>query len=607
MFRKRVKEKEKAADRGPAMPGLHDLYLPDRIKEYEDYLRIDDMYCRVLVVDALPENVHFGWFNSISVIGGVTISVTLVPYGYNESSDRANNRLVDLGAELMFEAKRDNQKRIGSLQEKHDFYELLLKEINMKRNKLIAATVTILVYARSYRELCEKCQLVKDKLGPTRAITLYKRQLPGFKHILPYINTLPEYHDVTVANAACLSPLVGTDFTHPSGVFFGENRTGAPVFLDLFIGEPWLFGPHMFITGTTRSGKSYTCKGIVAREVAQGYKFVILDYEGEYEKVVEALGGVRIKLHPAMQCMFNPFDIRPEYEKDVGWFINIPAKVDDIVQLIAAVLEAQTREILGAEERALAGLAVRQEYEERGITSDPESIYLPGGRKTDQGYIAGKSVKEMPTISSYVDRLRKLGLNRLANILLPFCRGGPQGFFDGQTRVDTYQYPIVWFDLSRLSNEFSRMYGMYVMLSWVWEQFVKKSRTQRKCVLVDEAWILMRHADTAKFMSDLARRGAKYNTSLIAASQSFREFTTQEGMAFLAQCDTKFFLRMQRVDAVALNQMFDVPMEVINSMDGFKVGEGLLRAGKESAIVQFRGFPFEDEFLRSDPEATMAR
>ena len=590
------------------MPGLHDLYLPDRIKEYEDYLRIDDMYCRVLVVNVLPENVHFGWFNSITTLGGVTISVTLVPYDYNTSSDRANENLVNLGAELIYEAKRDNQKRLGSLQEKHDFYELLLKEINMKRNKLIAAIVTILVYARSYHELCEKCQKVKDKLGPTEAIAMYKRQIPGLRHILPFINnTLLEYHDVTVANAACISPLVGTDFTHPSGIFFGENETGAPVFLDLFIGEPWLFGLHMFITGTTRSGKSYTCKGIVAREVAQGYKFVILDYEGEYEKVVEALGGVHIKLHPAMQCMFNPFDIRPEYEKETGWFINIPGKTGDIVQLIAAIIEAQTGEILGAEERALAGQAVRDEYAERGINSDPESIYLEGGRKTEQGYIAGKSVKEMPTISSYVDRLRKNGMNRLANILLPFCRGSEYGFFDGQTQVDIYQYPIVWFDLSRLTNDFSRMFGMYVMLSWIWEQFVKKSRTQRKCVLVDEAWLLMRHTDTAKFMSDLARRGAKYNTSLIAASQSFREFTTKEGIAFLAQCDTKFFLKMQHVDAVALNQMFDVPMKVIERMDSFQAGEGLLKAGKESAIVRFVGFPFEEEFLRSDPEAALVR
>jgi len=597
------KEEDKRAFTLP-VPDPHDLYLPERIKEYEDHLRIDDYYCRVLVVDALPEYVHFGWFSGIVAIGGVTVSVSLSPYSPQAASDRVQKERSILGSELILAQKRDDMARFDVLNEKHEFYRQLLADINLHRNNIAAALVVIVVTARSYAELLQKCELVKDRLGATRAITLYKRQLAGFKAALPFIEMrLPEYHDVTVAGAACLAPLTSMNFSHPSGIYFGRNETGSPVFLDLFIGAPRLFGPHMFVTGTTRSGKSYACKGITARSVASGILAVILDPEGEYKKLVRTLGGAYVKIHPQMDCMFNPLDIEPEFDDNIGWFVNLPGKQDDIVFLIATMMEVQTGEKLTVEERGLAGEAVRKEYESRGVTSDPESLFLPGGIETKEGFRAGKSYKEMPTLSSYAQRLKELGAARLANVLLPYLKGGPQGYFDGQGVRRFYDSPLVCFDLSALTTEFSRMYAMYVMLSWIWEKFVKRSRETKKRVLVDEAWLFMKHKDTAQFLSQMARRGAKYKTSLMAASQSYREFTTEEGMVFLAQCDTKFFLRMQRTDAEALGRQFNLPAEVVDRIDGFIQGQGLLQAGGESAVVRFEGLPFEERFLESEETA----
>ena len=108
-------------------------------------------------------------------------------------------------------------------------------------------------------------------------------------------------------------------------------------------------------------------------------------------------------------------------------------------------------------------------------------------------------------------------------------------------------------------------------------------------------------------MSQLARRGAKHNTSLIAASQSFREFLSQEGIAFLNQCDTKYFLKMQKRDAEALGDLFSLSNELIERVVGFQRGQGVLRTGNESAVIYFQGFPFEEHFLRSDPGAVLTR
>lgn len=604
--KKTVKD-SKENSRPSSAPRIRDLVFPDRISEYEDCIKIDDTFCRVMVVSAIPEYIHFGWFSAISALPGVTISVVLTPYTAEDASKRIGDECMVLGSELIMAEKQGNTRRMDVLHDKYEFYRFLLKEINLRRNAIVAATIVILVSAPTYNEMVRRCAKVKDVLGSTKAVTMYLNQISGLKSILPFMEHQKDFHDVTVANAACLTPMIGLNFSHPSGIYFGRNETGAPVFLDLFIGQPRLYGPHMFITGTTRSGKSFCCKGMTARSVASGIQAVILDPEGEYKTMVKELGGVNIRIHPSMECMFNPFDIEPSHDDNLGWYIDLPGKSDDIVSLISTILEAQTGEKVSAEERAVAGEAVRAEYKELGITEDPESIYQPGGRQVGDAALVGKTYKNMPTLSSYAERLKSLGADRLSKILLPFQKGGPQGFFDGQSVGRFYESPIVCFDLSPLTTELSRTYSMYVLLSWVWEKFVKQNKEQRKRVLVDEAWLFMKHKDTAEFLSQLARRGAKYNTSLIAASQSFREFTTEEGMSFLAQCDTKYFLRMQETDARALGEMFSLSPELVERICGFQRGQGILRAGNESAVVYFEGFPFEEHFLRSDPEAVLAR
>ncbi|MDN5375147.1 MAG: hypothetical protein PWQ39_187 [Thermacetogenium sp.] len=604
LFNKRRRETE---DRTAApAPRVRDVVFPDRISEYEDCLKIDDTFCRVMVVSALPEVVHFGFFSALSVLPGVTVSVVISPYTTEEASKKLGNEITVLGSELIIAEKQGNTRRIDTLHDKYAFYRQLLKEVNLRRNAIAAVTIVIMVAAPTYEEMIHRCSEVKDILGATKAVTKYFGQISGFKSVLPFLVHQDEFHDVTIANAACLSPLISLDFSHPSGIYFGRNETGEPVFLDLFIGQPRLNGPHMLIIGMTRSGKSYCCKGLTARSVATGIQTVIIDPEGEYKKLIEELGGTNIRIHTNMPCMFNPFDVEPSYDEEVGWYVDIAAKSDDIVFLIATILETQTGEKISAEERAVAGEAVRAEYKARGITEDPESIYEPGGKQTEDGAVVGKTYKEMPTLSSYAERLKEMGAERLSKILLPFLKGGPQGFFDGQSVGKFYNSHIVCFDISSITSEFTRMYVMYVLLSWIWEKFVKRNR-ERKRVLVDEAWLLMKHKDTAEFMSQLARRGAKYNTSLTAASQSFREFTTEEGMAFMAQCDTKFFLRMQETDAAVLGKIFNLSPGLVERLSTFQRGQGILRSGKESAIVYFEGFPFEEHFLRSDPRAVLAR
>lgn len=593
-----------------AAPTLMDLALPERIKQYEDYVRIDDLYCCTLVVFAFPEVTEMGLFNRIIGVGGVTVSVTNIPNSQKQATDKASGWMGRQGSQYIIEEKAGNNRNLETLKTKYNANHRLLTDIQMGRNNIITSQITAMISARSYKEMINKKNLVKDYLGITTTHTLYKRQVQGIKSMLPFMNTrLPEYHDLTIGNSACLAPFISSDFSHPSGIFFGLNESGSPAFLDLFIGKPRLYGLHMFLAGMTRVGKSYTVKGIIARSIAQPKPIAhaVLDPEGEYVKLVQQIGGTLVRFTPGMKVMFNPFDVEPEWDDKLNIFrIDLLTKAGDILSMFTTLIETSSGGKIAEEEKSLALEAIKKEYMRCGITEDPNSIFKPGGKKEGDKYNAGEVYKDMPTITSYIKQLRYLGASRLALILLPYTKGHPYGFFDGQSIGRFYDEKLIVFDLSGLNNKLAKKYAYMVMLNWTWEKFVKKNREQRKRLVADEAWIFMEHPDTAEFLESIARRGAKYNCSLLLATQSFREFLTKEGAAVMNQCDTKFFLKMQQLDADALGQLFNIPKEVTDKLTTFLEGEGLLQCGRESAIIQFQGLPFEEEFLKSDPEAVRA-
>ncbi len=588
---------------------IKQLFMADRITEREDHLAINDMFCRILRIDMLPEQILFGWLNRISYMEGVTISVTLHPYHPEEASKKIDTERIRLGAELIVAQKQGNTRRMDVLAVKENFYRHLLREINLHNTNIMSASVVINVIAPSIKELNRKCDKIQDYMGATKLTPLYLRQADGLRSLLPGTKINTDHIDVTVGNAACLSPLINMNVSHPQGIYFGENLySQSPCFIDLFIGQPRLSGPHAFVTGMTRVGKSYTLKGIFARSLAIGRKVAVIDPEGEYKGLCKEFEqeSKYIRLHPGMEVSFNPFDIEAEQDDEMGEYLDIAAKVDDISSLISAMVTAQSGEKLSVEEMSALSLHIKAEYEKRGISASPDSIYEYEGRETQGGIMVGTSKKDMPTFSSLTESFK--GVNqKLYNILTQYCKGGPLGFFDGQTALDLKAKSLVVFDLLALRNETSKMFAMYVLLSWLWENYVKKERSIQKHLGVDEAWLMMMHPYTAQFLSQIARRGAKYNTSLIAASQSFREFTSEEGIVFLNQCDSKFFLKMQPSDAEQLGRIFNLSPELVRTITMFTPGQGVLRLGHESGLVRFKGFSFEEHFLRSDPGAVQVR
>lgn len=175
------------------------------------------------------------------------------------------------------------------------------------------------------------------------------------------------------------------------------------------------------------------------------------------------------------------------------------------------------------------------------------------------------------------------------------------GLFDCETRVQLGESPLVVFDLFGLDERYVRPLSMHVILGWILENFVKKRRGILKRIVADEAWVLMKHADTAQFVEHLARRARKRLCSLTLASQSFLEFRdSTQGQAVLSNLGTRIIMSQKPEQLKDAAQVFQLTEGEQQFIAGAGRGDALIKTGFQSVAVQVE-FTEEERQLLAIP------
>lgn len=236
------------------------------------------------------------------------------------------------------------------------------------------------------------------------------------------------------------------------------------------------------------------------------------------------------------------------------------------------------------------------------------------------GDVLGKKKKNMPTIGSWYKRiLRKAEENKnvdyqfhysyLIKVMKQYIReyNGQMAYFDGQSTFDLLDGTLfVNLDISQLEERFARPLAQQILLSWIWEKYVKKNsedrtKASKKRVLVDEAWMLLPYPEAVDFLNTMARRARKRNVSLAIISQRFQDFYEKpEAQAVLTSSDTKLFLAQDKSEIQYLKEVFKLSSGEANFLVTCFKGEGLLKVGADTAIIQIKPTAKEFEFVETN-------
>ncbi len=588
-------------------------------------------FARSMVVAAIPRMCTFPEFlRGMYTFGDANISVFITPKGENSSQTELNRTINELESERIVAFNRGDINRERILEQKRLEAEELRDEIAAGFNKLYEASVICTLFAYTLDELDKYTELLTAEMAKTLIDVkpAWALQDEAFKSNMPFSeNKLNKKHVFDRNSMSTVFPFFTSEIGHEKGIPIGFNvQTGLPVLFDNF--SPTLSNYNMVIFGKSGAGKGVTIKTLTSRSsVLMGIESLALDAEGEYGIVAEALGGINVTISPNSNTIINLFDLEPEVVKDEitgkeRMALNVENKVEDVTQALLTMARGSTRssEVNELTKQIIAE-SVSEEYAALGITNDINSLYKGNvvGNISHNSYL-GREKKEMPTIGSWYRRILqkaqsnensdyKFHYSYLIKVMRQYVReyNGQMAYFDGQSTFELLEgVPFINLDISQLEERFARPLAQQILLSWIWEKYVKKnsedkSKAAKKRVLIDEAWMLLPYPEAVDFLNTMARRARKRNVSLAVMSQKFQDFYEKpEVQAVLTSSDTKLFLAQDKSEIQYIREVFKLSEGEANFLITCNRGEGLLKVGNDSAVIAIQPTKKEFEFVETN-------
>ena len=588
-------------------------------------------YARSMIVATIPRMCTFPEFlRSMYTFGDANISVFITPVSESASQTDLNRTINELESERIVALDRGDINRERILAQKRAEAEELRDQIAAGFNKLFNSSIICTLFAYSLDDLDKQTELLSSEMSKTLigVKPAWAMQEDALQSNMPYCeDKLKKTHAFDRRSMGTVFPFFSSNVGHDSGIPIGFNKqTGLPVLFDNFNSK--LTNYNMVIFGKSGAGKGVTIKTITARSsVLMGIDSLALDAEGEYGVVAEALGGINVTISPNSNTIINLFDLEPETIKDEitgkqRIIVNVENKVEDVTQAILTMARGSTRSTEVNElTKQIIAEAVAEEYAALGITNNINSLYLDNDKKitTEKDYL-GRKKKNMPTIGSWYKRMQKKAetndnpdyrfhYSYLTKVMKQYIRefDGQMAYFDGQSTFELLDnVPFINLDISQLEERFARPLAQQILLSWIWEKYVKKNsedkaKAAKKRVLIDEAWMLLPYPEAVDFLNTMARRARKRNVSLAVMSQKFQDFYEKpEVQAVLTSSETKLFLAQDKSEIQYIKEVFKLSEGEAAFLTTCNRGEGLLRIGEDKAIIAIQPTKKEFEFVETN-------
>lgn len=553
-----------------------------------------------------------GMFNSLYAgefgDGDVDTSIRIDPANTTSVLHAIARRIA--GLESDYTTVSGNQAKLQAIEIEIDDLKRQQRRLRMNEEKIFKVSLHTTASSLSYKEMRRIANAVVKKFA---AVNVHLRscdfwQVDALLHSTP-LRKRPENRFFRTLESSCVAdffPFGLGGLSHREGIIVGFDPMGHPVFFDGWHSR--LDGYNMVILGRTGSGKSFTIKLVTMRSALMGIQTAIIDPQMEYRPMAEAMGCPYITLAPGSPDQINVFDVEAQTDENGHEFLDIEGAARSALPVIYKMLRSiEPGAVTGVVKNQLQE-AIYRLYSERGITEDPESLYVES-----QGYEVERERKLMPTLSDLYLMIKKnaddsndtLMLN-ISEYLRPFTKQGVsshQAIFDCQTSVNLGNYPFFVFSLAALQeDEVMKPIGLYIATKWIWEKFGKRNVGTKKRIIVDEAHLLMNDQESADWMIAAFKMARKNNTSMCAVTQGFSDLMgVPNGVAILQNASVKILLKQDSVDMQSVSERLNLSQGERNFLLMAPKGGGIVRAGNEAVQVQFTAFQQEFDLYNTDP------
>ncbi|MGH9076440.1 MAG: VirB4 family type IV secretion system protein [Acidimicrobiales bacterium] len=548
---------------------------PDAVEVRPRALRLGGEWCRTFTVTGYPREVGRGWLEPLSTHPGrLDVAVHIVPVPPAIAADRLRRQLARLESGRRADAAKgrlaDPEVEVAASDARELSHGLARGE-----QKLFEVALTLTVHAGSEKALDAECSRVRGLCSSL----LLDAQPATWRSLQGWVSTLPlAVDDLGVrrsfdnAALAAAYPFALGELGATSGVLYGTAAKGG----GLVCWDRWAADNYnSVILARSGAGKSYLAKLEALRSLYSGVEVAVIDPEDEYRRLAETVGGAYVHLGtPGVRV--NPFDLAPGADP-------LTRQALFVHTLIAVLLG----EPVGPEAKPALDRAILAAYASVGITTDPRTHARPAPVLADLAAALDADTTD-PVARG------------LAARLAPFTTGSHRGLFDGPTTTRPDGHLVV-FSLRDLPDEL-RAAGTLLTLDAVWRRVADPARRRRRLVIVDEAWLLMRDPEGAKFLYRAAKAARKHWCGLAVVTQDAADLLGSPlGMAVVANAATQILLRQapQAIDALA--DAFRLSQGERAYLLGAAQGDGLLASGADRVAFHVLASPAEHHVVTSNP------
>ena len=560
---------------------IRDLIAPSAFKVESNFLQLGDTFLRTIFVTSYPRYISVGW-NATILNLNLSMDVSMFFYPVNAAIilKQLKNKVGALQAQL----SADSEKGAA----RDPLRETALRDIESLRDDLTQGTehffqfaFYVTLYASSKEELEKNTDDIHNIFGSK---LIYSKHVlfqaeQGFNSTIPLgTDELVVSFNMNSSPIAASFPFISSELTSDDGILYGINRhNNSLVLFDRFS----LQNANMVVFATSGAGKSYAVKLEILRSLMLGIDVIVIDPEMEYAHLSEAVNGTYVNISLASESKVNPFDL----PRPVGQQIS----TEDIIRSAIITIKGLLRIMLGnvtSTEDSILDRALLETYAKKDITINSDLATV-----------------EAPVMQDLVDVLSGMeGADNLVIRLKKYTEGTFAGLFNSPTNVNTSNQLVV-FSVRDLEDELRPM-AIYTLVNYIWN--IVRSERKKRLLMIDEAWWLMMHEDSARFMYALVKRCRKYFLGVTTITQDVNDFLRSPyGQAIVNNSAMQLLLRQSPSAIDTIQKTFMLTEGEKYLLLDSPVGQGIFFAGNKHVAIQIVASYTEDQLVTSNPQQLM--
>lgn len=566
---------------GQGMVSVADIIAPAAIEVDFNHLKIGETYYRTLFVAGYPRFVNANWLSPlINFNHSLTISMFAYPVESRDILTDLKRKVAEMEATLSSDIQRGkviDPAVQAALDDALALQEQLVKGIE----RFFQFGLYITIPASSLEELNQITKQIQSTLASLMVIskptTLQMEE--GFKNTLPLCtDKLMINRNMDTTSLATTFPFTSSELTANEGILYGINEhNDSLIIFDRFTLE----NANSVVFGKSGGGKSFLIKLEAWRSLMFDTEIIIIDPEGEYKALTEAVGGEFISFSFNAPAKINPFDLSGVYEEGEN---ELGLKILSLHGLFKVIMGE-----LSATEEAILDRALVLTYKQKGITPDPATQKLEPPLMEDlYKTLIGMEEPEAKTLGERIEK---------------FIKGSLAGIFDQKSNIDIKNTFTV-FSFKELETQL-RPIVMYIILDYIWTKIKKEMR--KRILIVDEAWYLMKYKDSATFLYSIAKRARKYYLGLTTITQDVEDFLSSDyGKAIVTNSSIQILLKQSPAAIDKVTEVFYLSQGEKHLLLSADIGEGLFFAGPNHVAIRIVASPEEYRLVTSKPEEILA-